>query len=200
MGRLWLDGATVRQLGHQVVDAIADRLVRPWDATPIVVRHHNVSWERCEHCGRTRRSDEYVHVEITRPPGLLGAVGERPLVVGHAGIEKARRTPQLHRHTHAASRAPCAGTVGRERAGDGRFNAARNRARGGAWNVPGTDRVTVETEGGKRRTFRIVGEDQADPAKGMVPYVAPIATALLGKSVGDTVEVMHGEAEIVAIE
>jgi transcription elongation GreA/GreB family factor len=34
----------------------------------------------------------------------------------------------------------------------------------------------------------------------MVPYVAPIATALLGKSVGDTVEVMHGEAEIVAIE
>jgi transcription elongation GreA/GreB family factor len=61
-------------------------------------------------------------------------------------------------------------------------------------------RVTVETEAGKRRTFRIVGEDQADPAKGLVPYVAPIATALLGKSVGDTVEVMHGEAEIVAIE
>jgi transcription elongation GreA/GreB family factor len=61
-------------------------------------------------------------------------------------------------------------------------------------------KVTVECEGGKRRTFRIVGEDQADPAKGMVPYVAPIATALLGKSVGDTVEVMHGEAEIVAID
>jgi transcription elongation GreA/GreB family factor len=61
-------------------------------------------------------------------------------------------------------------------------------------------KVTVECAGGKRRTFRIVGEDQADPAKGMVPYVAPIATALLGKSVGDTVEVMHGEAEIVAIE
>jgi transcription elongation GreA/GreB family factor len=61
-------------------------------------------------------------------------------------------------------------------------------------------RVTLACEGGKRRTFRIVGEDQADPAKGMVPYVAPIATALLGKSVGDTVEVMHGEADIVAID
>jgi transcription elongation GreA/GreB family factor len=61
-------------------------------------------------------------------------------------------------------------------------------------------RVTVKTEDGKRRTFRIVGEDQADPAKGMVPYVAPIAIALLGKSVGDTVEVMHSEAEIVAID
>jgi transcription elongation GreA/GreB family factor len=61
-------------------------------------------------------------------------------------------------------------------------------------------RVTVKTKDGKRRTFRIVGEDQADPTKGMVPYVAPIATALLGKSVSDTVEVMHGEAEIVVIE
>ena len=61
-------------------------------------------------------------------------------------------------------------------------------------------KVTVACEGGKRRSFRIVGEDQADPTKGMVPYVAPIATALLGKSVGDTAEIMHGEAEIVAIE
>lgn len=61
-------------------------------------------------------------------------------------------------------------------------------------------RVTIESADGKRRTFRIVGEDQADPAKGMIPYVAPIAQALLGKGVGDTAEVMHGEAEIVAIE
>ena len=37
MGRLWLDAKTMRQLGHKAVDATADRLVRPWDATPIVV-------------------------------------------------------------------------------------------------------------------------------------------------------------------
>jgi transcription elongation GreA/GreB family factor len=61
-------------------------------------------------------------------------------------------------------------------------------------------KVTLACEGGKRRTFRIVGEDQADPTKGLVPYVAPIATGLLGKSVGDTAEIMHGEAEILAIE
>ncbi|TMB59655.1 MAG: aminotransferase class V-fold PLP-dependent enzyme [Chloroflexi bacterium] len=36
MGRLWLDAKTMRELGHQVVDAIAERLVRPWDATPII--------------------------------------------------------------------------------------------------------------------------------------------------------------------
>ena len=37
MGRLWLDARTMRELGHKAVDAIADLLVRPWDATPIVV-------------------------------------------------------------------------------------------------------------------------------------------------------------------
>ena len=36
MGRLWLDAKTMRELGHQVVDAIAERLMRPWDATPIL--------------------------------------------------------------------------------------------------------------------------------------------------------------------
>jgi transcription elongation GreA/GreB family factor len=61
-------------------------------------------------------------------------------------------------------------------------------------------RVTLKRQDGKPQNFRIVGEDEADPAKGLIPHVAPIALALLGKSVGDTAEIMHGEAEIVAIE
>ena len=40
------------------------------------------------------------------------------------------------------------------------------------------DRVTFEREDGRVQTFRIVGEDQADPAKGSISYVAPIARAL----------------------
>ena len=43
--------------------------------------------------------------------------------------------------------------------------------------------------------FRLVGEDEADPAKGLIPYVAPLATALMGKSVGDKVEVIHHSAQ-----
>ncbi|GGH17773.1 transcription elongation factor GreB [Alsobacter metallidurans] len=59
--------------------------------------------------------------------------------------------------------------------------------------------VTIERDDGRKQTWRIVGEDEADPAHGTLPHVAPLAQALLGKSVGDTVEAGHGEAEIIAI-
>lgn len=62
------------------------------------------------------------------------------------------------------------------------------------------DRVTFEREDGRVQTFRIVGEDEADPAKGSVSYIAPIARALLGKSVGETASAPGGEIEITAIE
>ena len=59
--------------------------------------------------------------------------------------------------------------------------------------------VEIEREDGRRQTFRIVGEDEADPAAGSVSYVSPLARALLGKSVGDEVAVAGGEVEIVAV-
>lgn len=59
--------------------------------------------------------------------------------------------------------------------------------------------VTFDREDGRRQTFRIVGEDEADPAKGSVSYVSPLARALMGKTVGDAATVAGGEVEIVAI-
>ena len=59
--------------------------------------------------------------------------------------------------------------------------------------------VTFEREDGRRQTFRIVGEDEADPARGSVSYISPLAQALLGKSVGDTAMVNGDEVEIVAV-
>lgn len=59
--------------------------------------------------------------------------------------------------------------------------------------------VTFEREDGRRQTYRIVGEDEADPAKGTLSYVSPLARALLGKTVGDTARAGAGEVEIVAI-
>ena len=58
--------------------------------------------------------------------------------------------------------------------------------------------VTFDREDGRRQTFRIVGEDEADPANGSVSYVSPLARALLGKRVGDTAIVAGGEVEIIA--
>jgi transcription elongation GreA/GreB family factor len=60
--------------------------------------------------------------------------------------------------------------------------------------------VTFDREDGRRQTFRIVGEDEADPTQGSVSYVSPVARALLGKGVGDTAMVAGGEVEIVAID
>lgn len=59
--------------------------------------------------------------------------------------------------------------------------------------------VLIEREDGRRQTWRIVGEDQADPAAGSVSYISPLGQALLGKSVGDVAMVAGGEVEIVAV-
>ena len=59
--------------------------------------------------------------------------------------------------------------------------------------------VSLEREDGRRQTFRIVGEDEADPARGSVSYVSPLARALLGKAEGDTAVVAGGEVEVLEI-
>lgn len=60
--------------------------------------------------------------------------------------------------------------------------------------------VTLETESGEKARFRIVGEDESDPARGLLAYVSPLAEQLLGARVGDVVAFRGSEAEIVAIE
>ena len=59
--------------------------------------------------------------------------------------------------------------------------------------------LEIAREDGRRQTFRIVGEDEADPAKGSISYVSPLARALAGKSVGDVVTVNGGEVEVVGV-
>jgi transcription elongation GreA/GreB family factor len=59
--------------------------------------------------------------------------------------------------------------------------------------------VTILREDGRRQTYRIVGEDEADPSVGTLSYVSPVAQALMGKQVGDVVEAGAAEAEIVEI-
>lgn len=60
--------------------------------------------------------------------------------------------------------------------------------------------VTIEREDGRRQTWRIVGEDEADPAAGSVSHVSPLARALLGKRVGDEARVAGQPVEIVAVD
>jgi transcription elongation GreA/GreB family factor len=59
--------------------------------------------------------------------------------------------------------------------------------------------VTIVREDDRRQTFRIVGEDEADPARGTISHASPLARALFGKGVGDVIVIAAGEAEIVEI-
>jgi len=59
--------------------------------------------------------------------------------------------------------------------------------------------VTILRDDGCRQTYRIVGEDEADPSRGTISYVSPMARALLGKEVGETVRVGQSDIELVSI-
>jgi transcription elongation GreA/GreB family factor len=59
--------------------------------------------------------------------------------------------------------------------------------------------VTVESEDGRRRSWKIVGEDEADAAKGSVSHVSPMAIALFAKRAGDVAVVSGKEWEIVSV-
>lgn len=60
--------------------------------------------------------------------------------------------------------------------------------------------VTLETDSGATHRFRIVGEDESDPQRGLISYVSPLAEALLGARAGDSASLRGEAAEVVRIE
>jgi transcription elongation GreA/GreB family factor len=71
---------------------------------------------------------------------------------------------------------------------------------------PGVDEVVFGVavrllrEDGSEATFRIVGEDEADPAAGTIAWTTPVARALLGSQPGEVRELPTGAVEVVAID
>jgi transcription elongation GreA/GreB family factor len=59
--------------------------------------------------------------------------------------------------------------------------------------------VTIERDTGRVQTFRIVGEDEANPNRGSISYVSPLARALLGKETGDEAQAGGAGLEIISI-
>jgi transcription elongation GreA/GreB family factor len=59
--------------------------------------------------------------------------------------------------------------------------------------------VTIVRDDGREQTFRIVGEDEANPARGTISHVSPLARSMFGKCVGDVVPAGSGNAEILSI-
>ena len=61
-------------------------------------------------------------------------------------------------------------------------------------------RVTLHYDDGTQRSYTLVGEDEADPAQGLISWISPIAQALIGHSVGDEVSLQGQHAEITKLE
>jgi transcription elongation GreA/GreB family factor len=59
--------------------------------------------------------------------------------------------------------------------------------------------VTFRRDDGRVQTYRIVGEDEADPKSGSISFVSPVARLLMGKAVGDVVGASDQEIEIISI-
>ena len=59
--------------------------------------------------------------------------------------------------------------------------------------------VVLERTDGQRLEYEIVGEDEAEPARGKISYVSPIGRRLIGAQAGDEVELPDGRAGVVEV-
>ena len=71
--------------------------------------------------------------------------------------------------------------------------------------VPRGDRVEFGTEvrillNGKPKTFSIVGDDEADPASGLLSFNAPLSRAMLGAEAGDILPFGNASDAIEIVE
>jgi transcription elongation factor GreB len=77
-------------------------------------------------------------------------------------------------------------------------------AAGGARVVRFGSHVTLLAASGSEQHYQIVGVDEAEPSAGKVAFLAPLAQALLGAAVGDSVKLNKPggveELELLSIE
>ena len=132
-------------------------------------------------------------------------ISEHPNLVTPQGLaqieETLTRLHEQHAAAQAASDRAALSSIGR----DLRYWTAR-RSTAQVMPPPETNEkvqfgstVTIERGDGRKQTWRIVGEDEAEPNEGTLSYVSPVARALMNKQVGDVVQAGASEAEIVEI-
>ncbi|MGM4925665.1 transcription elongation factor GreA [Tardiphaga sp. 804_B3_N1_9] len=137
-------------------------------------------------------------------------ISPHPNLVTEAGLQALETQLQQAREAHDAASAIDDVNERRRQAAiplrDMRYFAARVRT---AQLVPAptsTDTVafgstvTFSRNDGRVQTYRIVGEDEADPKAGSISFVSPVAKSLMGKAVGDVVGTGAQELDIISIK
>jgi transcription elongation GreA/GreB family factor len=136
-------------------------------------------------------------------------VSPHPNLVTEAGLKALELQLQQAREAHEAAMVIDDVNERRRQAAnplrDARYFAARLRTAQLVADPVSNDKVafgntvTFSRQDGRVQTYRIVGEDEADPKAGSISYVSPVARLLMGKSVGDVVGGGAQELEILTI-
>ena len=153
-----------------------------------------------------REESAEVAQEITLPdrpisphPNLVTASGLAALEAAVAGARAAVETAQKLEDTNERRRALALA------ARDARYFAERLASAqvvadaDNAETIAFGHKVTFTRDDGRKQTYRIVGEDEAEPRQGTISYVSPLARRMIGRAVGDYVDVDGNEIEILAI-
>lgn len=125
----------------------------------------------------TRRGLALIESELARYRGELAAAAS---IEDQEGIARAARELRYWtaRRTSARLTEPAAGT------GEVGFGTA----------------VTLRRADGTLVTYRVVGEDEAEPAEGRISWVSPVARALRAGVAGDAIALPSGEVEVVRVD
>ena len=152
-------------------------------------------------------SRAFVHESDEEPEQIPERpVSERPNLVTPEGMRQIEaRLRELESERHAAKSADDAPSLARIERDLRYFNRRRAAAQliepqPDPHSVRFGVRVRLKREDGGEITYRLVGEDEAEPARGLLSWASPLAQSLLGKEVGDTVTFQDAELEIADIE
>jgi transcription elongation GreA/GreB family factor len=133
------------------------------------------------------------------------AISPHPNFVTPRGLARIESQVRALEAERAAARAGDDGTLKARIARDLRYWSAR-RASARLVEQAATDRVRfgarveLRLPSGATQVLRLVGEDEADASSGLLSYMAPLARALLGREVGDTVPYQGEEAQVLSID
>jgi len=126
------------------------------------------------------------NVALESPPEL--ELGQGPNLVTQRGFDRiVEKVAELETQLAVASDETTRNRLARDiRYWSARKSTAEIVAAGPCDRVAFGCRVTL-LRGGRRQTLEIVGEDEADPGNARINWRAPLAQAILGAKLGETV-------------
>jgi transcription elongation GreA/GreB family factor len=131
-------------------------------------------------------------------------ISPHPNYVTARGLALLDQALEAARHAHGAAQIKGERSELAKAASDLRYwSARRSSAR---VLTPDPERAAVQfgstvtiRRDGRKQTFQIVGEDEADPPNGKISYVSPLARAVMNMVAGDATAFGAGDLELLEI-